>query len=166
MLKKIKHGWKKVLAILLLDLALYNLSILLAIYIKHEFILVLPHANFGSTPWLLENAIFIIFFFVLSIPLEIWNFTSLREAIKLGLLVFSAKALALPLYYMIETVPYRFFPSIYVISTVFVVPLLLIPRAIYRLFWEQSKQQRSSKKREWRSQGDYSRINDRSWQCR
>jgi len=132
------RGWKKILLILLLDLALYNTAIFAAIFIKNDFNWLCPILHLGTFPWLIENLIFVLLSFSFGIPFEIWGFTSLREAFKIDMVIYSAKILSFPIYLFFH-IQWQFSLAIFVISSILAFPLLVMPRAGYRLLWEKKK---------------------------
>jgi FlaA1/EpsC-like NDP-sugar epimerase len=143
-LTHVRRSWKKIFAILLLDISLYNIVIFIAIFIKNDFILACPITNWGTLPWLIENFIFFVLYFTFAIPFEIWGFTSLREAFKLSLLIYCVKFSSFPVYLVFKQ-NWQFSLGVFVISAVLAVPLLIIPRAIYRILWEKNKRRHTLK---------------------
>jgi FlaA1/EpsC-like NDP-sugar epimerase len=132
------RGWKKIFAILLLDLFLYNSAIFFAILVKNDFIWLCPVIHLWTIPWLIENLFFIVLTFTFGIPFEIWGFTSLREAFKISLVVYSVKLSSYPIY-LLFLQNWQFSLAIFIISTIIAFPLIVLPRAIYRLLWERNK---------------------------
>lgn len=110
----------------------------MAILIKNDFILLCPVIHVGTFPWLIENLFFIILFFTFGIPFELWGFTSLREAFKISLLVYSVKLASFPVYLLFHQ-NWQFSLAVFIISAIIAFPLLIMPRAIYRLLWEKKK---------------------------
>jgi FlaA1/EpsC-like NDP-sugar epimerase len=138
MLVHARRSWKKVLLILTMDLFLYNLGLMLAIFILSEYALVCPFVLWGFRQWLIENMLFISLFFILGVPFEIWTFTSVREALRISFQVAVSKLLSLPFYLMLG-VRWQFSLNTLLISTMLTISLLLLPRVIIRLRCEKRK---------------------------
>jgi len=96
--RKRQNGWMAVVGRLAVDLAVFNLATVLAI---------LARLDFSAPPWpfvytlrfpgLVENLVFVAVSVLLQTPLALWSYSSLRDVVRVAIVVAATKALALPL---------------------------------------------------------------------
>jgi FlaA1/EpsC-like NDP-sugar epimerase len=64
---------------LVTDVVLFNLSTLIAVWLRFDYSLKISYVHIDDPYGILENVIFIIFVLILEIPTQMWEFTSVKE---------------------------------------------------------------------------------------
>ncbi len=64
---------------LVIDVILFNLSTLIAVWLRFDYSLKISYMHIDDPYGILENVIFIIFVLILEIPTQMWEFTSVKE---------------------------------------------------------------------------------------
>ncbi len=64
---------------LVTDVILFNLSTLIAVWLRFDYSLKISYMHIDDPYGILENVIFIIFVLILEIPTQMWEFTSVKE---------------------------------------------------------------------------------------
>ena len=119
----------------LIDVFLYNIATVLAIFLRFDFALKRNFIHIDDRFGIVENAIFIIFEIVFQLPLHSFEFASVKEVSDIFVTLFLTKAISYPFYYLLGR-RISFSRGAYFAS--FVVAFLLIAgfRILYRLFYE------------------------------
>jgi FlaA1/EpsC-like NDP-sugar epimerase len=86
---------------------------------------------------ILSNMLFLFFSFGAHIPYEMWEFTSIKEALMVSNIVILTKFLLLPFYFQIYPT-FHFAISLFIINLFVTIPILLAPRILFRI-WKESK---------------------------
>jgi len=120
---------------LVIDVFLYNVATVLAVFLRFDFALKRNFIHIDDLFGIVENAIFIIFEIIFQLPLHSFEFTSVKEVSDIFVAVFFTKAVSYPLFYLLGR-NVSFSRGAYLAS--FVVAFLLIAgvRILYRLFYE------------------------------
>lgn len=64
---------------LVADVILFNLSTLIAVWVRFDYSLKMSYVHMDDPIGILENVIFIIFVFAFRMPMQIWGFASIKE---------------------------------------------------------------------------------------
>jgi FlaA1/EpsC-like NDP-sugar epimerase len=120
---------------LVIDVFLYNVATVLAVYLRFDFALKGNFIHIDDLFGVIENAIFIIFEIIFQLPLQSFEFTSVNEVSNIFVAVFLTKTISYPIFYLLGKNA-GFSRGAYLAS--FVVAFLLIAgvRILYRLFYE------------------------------
>ncbi len=120
---------------LLIDVFLYNVATVLAVFLRFDFVLKGNFIHIDDLFGIVENAIFIIFEIIFQLPMHSFEFTSVKEVSDIFVAVFLTKAVSYPIFYLLGR-NVNFSRGAYLAS--FVVAFLLIAgvRILFRLFYE------------------------------
>jgi len=120
---------------LVIDVFLYNVATILAVFLRFDFALKMNFIHIDDPFGIIENAIFIIFEIIFQLPLQSFEFISVNEVSNIFVAVFLTKAVSYPIFYLLGK-NVGFSRGAYLAS--FVVAFLLIAgvRILYRLFYE------------------------------
>ena len=86
---------------LVIDVFLYNVATVLAVLLRFDLALKGNFIHIDDLFGIVENAIFIIFEIIFQLPLQSFEFTSVKEASNIFVAVFFTKAVFYPLFYLL-----------------------------------------------------------------
>lgn len=86
----------------ILDVLFYNISNLLSILLRFDFVFQSRFLHVDNLPGILENGIFILLEFLFRLPLQMWEFVSIREILDLFYVLTLSKLITLPIFYMMR----------------------------------------------------------------
>ena len=120
---------------LVIDVFLYNVATVLAVFLRFDFALKGNFIHIDDLFGIVENVIFIVFEIIFQLPLHSFEFTSVKEVSDIFVAVFLTKAVSYPIFYLLGR-NVSFSRGAYLAS--FVVAFLLIAgvRILFRLFYE------------------------------
>jgi len=120
---------------LVIDVFLYNVATVLAVFLRFDFALKGNFIHIDDLFGIIENAIFIVFEIIFQLPLHRFEFISVKEVSDIFVAVFLTKTISYPIFYLLGK-NVGFSRGAYLAS--FVVAFLLIAgvRILYRLFYE------------------------------
>jgi FlaA1/EpsC-like NDP-sugar epimerase len=120
---------------LVIDVFLYNVATVLAVFLRFDFALNTSYIHIDDLFGIIENAVFIVFEIIFQLPLHSFEFTSVKEVSDIFVAVFLTKAVSYPIFYLLGR-NVSFSRGAYLAS--FVVAFLLIAgvRILFRLFYE------------------------------
>jgi FlaA1/EpsC-like NDP-sugar epimerase len=120
---------------LVIDVFLYNVATVLAVFLRFDFALKRSYIHVDDRFGIVENAVFIIFEIIFHLPLHSFEFASVKEVSDVFVAVFLTKAISYPFYYLLRGRA-SFSRGAYLAS--FIIAFLLIAgfRILYRLFYE------------------------------
>jgi FlaA1/EpsC-like NDP-sugar epimerase len=120
---------------LLIDAFLYNIAMVLAVFLRFDFALKRNFIHIDDLFGIVENAIFIVFEIIFRLPLHSFEFTSVKEVSDIFVAVFLTKAVSYPIFYLLGR-NISFSRGAYLAS--FIIAFLLIAgvRILFRLFYE------------------------------
>ncbi len=64
---------------LVIDVILFNLSTLIAVWVRFDYSLKMSYVHMDDPIGILENVIFVIFVFAFKLPTQMWGFASIKE---------------------------------------------------------------------------------------
>jgi len=120
---------------LVIDVFLYNVATVLAVFLRFDFGLKGNFIHIDDLFGIIENAIFIVFEIIFQLPLHSFEFTSVKEVSDIFVAVFLTKAVSYSIFSLMGR-NVSFSRGAYLAS--FVVAFLLIAgvRILFRLFYE------------------------------
>lgn len=120
---------------LVIDVFLYNIATVLAVFLRFDFALKGNFIHIDDLFGIVENAIFIIFEIIFQLPLQSFEFTSVKEASNIFVAVFFTKAVFYPLFYLLGGKA-SFSRGAYLASFIVASLLIVGVRILFRLFYE------------------------------
>ena len=88
---------------LVADVVLFNLSTLIAVWVRFDYSLKMSYVHITDPIGILENVIFVIFVFAFRMPMQIWRFTSIKEISDVAFAVTLTKIVSGAFFYIFQS---------------------------------------------------------------
>jgi FlaA1/EpsC-like NDP-sugar epimerase len=88
---------------LVADVVLFNLSTLIAVWMRFDYSLKMSYVHMDDPLGILENIVFIIFVFAFKMPMQIWRYTSTKEVLDVAYAVTFTKIISAVFFYVFRS---------------------------------------------------------------